>query len=76
MNNGTNVTAAGCGGAGEAAVGVVMTTIGAALLAFSMVVQRYGLSYPEPRIRFGCVSVPKELASWTWYWRTRCARYA
>ena len=59
--NATNTSSAvACGGTSEALVGILMTTAGAALLALSMVVQRYALSHPSPRIR-ACGNLPRDV---------------
>ena len=35
-------------------LGIVLTLLGAATLALSMVMQRYALSYPEPKVPLLC----------------------
>jgi len=50
-----------CGDAAALAGGVGMTLAGAALLAFSMVMQRYALSYPADRIPVFCLHLPKDI---------------
>ena len=60
-----------CGGTSETqgrvtpiawCISIVVTLVGACLLAMSMVMQRYALSYPEPRVPFGRFRVPKCVA--------------
>lgn len=50
-----------CGGADAFVLGVAMTLAGAALLAVSMVTQRYALTYPTPKVPLLCVSMPRSL---------------
>lgn len=60
-----------CGGTSETqgrvsplawCISIGMTLVGACLLALSMVMQRYALSYPEPRVKLGRFRVTKCVA--------------
>ena len=48
-------------GALNLAISIILTVAGAALLAFTMVVQRYGLAYPKPRIPMCGLKIPRLL---------------
>ena len=47
--NATSTDAPADGGALNLIISIVMTIAGAALLALTMVIQRFGLAYPKPR---------------------------
>ena len=44
------------------AIGLLLTLMGAAALALSMIVQRYALSYPSDSVPFGCVRLRRNVA--------------
>ena len=48
-------------GALNLAISIILTVAGAALLAFTMVVQRFGLAYPKPRIPMCGLKIPRLL---------------
>lgn len=43
-------------------IGLMLTLMGAAALALSMIVQRYALSYPSDSVPFGCIRLRRNVA--------------
>jgi drug/metabolite transporter (DMT)-like permease len=50
-------------GTDELVVGIVLTLLGAATLAFSMTIQRYALAHPKPTIPYCGLQLKKK---WVW----------
>lgn len=65
LANLTNSSASGkeAPGAGELVVGIILTLMGAATLAFSMTIQRYALAHPKPTIPYCGLQLKKK---WVW----------
>ena len=65
LSNSTNTTAdkEDMPGPGELVLGILLTLMGAATLAFSMSIQRYALAHPKPTIPYCGLQLKKK---WVW----------